>query len=168
MIRLWGAVCLLVGCVLPAVQVVRQQRGYIRRLGGLADSLESLRRQLAVNTPEMGELLASAAQSKEEEIREFYQQIPLEELEERPFSALWDRAMQKSRLQLEPEEAEIFSSVGRVLGQYPWDEQCRQLDAAAQALRRCQSQHREGLQSSQRLWYTLSLSVGLLGAIILY
>lgn len=168
MIKIGGAVCVVLGCLLPAIQYVGQEHRHVRQLAAVAESFDKIRRQLNACAPQMEEVLATAARSQEETVGNFYRSIHLEQLETRPFSDLWDQALYTSGFLLDAEELSILSGVGQILGRYDCEEQCDKLESAAAELRRCQSQRKETLCARRRLWYTLSASAGLLAVLILY
>lgn len=168
MIKGVGAVCVLLGCLLPVCQRLRLERDHIAQLGALAQALEGMRRQLTICAPPMEELLAQAGRSPEGAAGRFFAALRLEELEQRPFAALWEGAIDASGLSLSREERETLSQVGQVLGACGAEEQCERLADAAEALRRCQTGRREALGREGRLWYTLAASAGLLAVLILF
>lgn len=159
---------MILGCLLPAIQHMGQEGRHIRQLAAAAESLDEMRRQLAICAPQMEEVLAAASGSQEEAVGKFYRSIHLEDLEEQPFSGLWDKALRTSGLLLDVEELRVLSSVGQILGRYDQEEQCGKLESAAAELRRCQRRREEALRANRRLWYTLSASAGLLAVLILY
>ncbi len=163
-----GAICVLLGCLLPVCQRLRLEREHIAQLGALAQALDGMRRQLTICAPPMEELLAQAGRSPEGHVRQFFAALRLEELEQRPFAALWEGAIRSSSLSLSREEWEILAQVGQVLGTCGAEEQCDRLANAAEALRRCQTRRREALRGEGRLWYTLAASAGLLAVLILF
>ncbi|MCD8051314.1 MAG: stage III sporulation protein AB [Clostridiales bacterium] len=168
MVKCAGAVCVLLGCLLPVCQRLRMEREHIAQLGALAQALDGMRRQLTICAPPMEELLAQAGRSPEGTVRRFFAALRLKELEQRPFAALWEVAIQESGLSLSREERETLSQVGQVLGVCGAEEQCDRLADAAEALRRCQARRRETLRGEGRLWYTLAASAGLLAVLILF
>ncbi|MCD8352904.1 MAG: stage III sporulation protein AB [Clostridiales bacterium] len=168
MVKCAGAVCVLLGCLLPVCQRLRMEREHIVQLGALAQALDGMRRQLTICAPPMGELLAQAGRSPEGTVGRFFAALRLEELEQRPFAALWDSAICSSGLSLSREERETLSQVGQVLGTCGAEEQCDTLANAAEVLRRCQTRRREALRGERRLWYTLAASAGLLAVLILF
>lgn len=168
MVKGVGAVCVLLGCLLPVCQRLRLERSHIAQLGALAQALDGMRRQLTICAPPMEELLARAGRSPEGTMRRFFAALRLEELEQQPFAALWDGAIRASGLSLDREEWEALSQVGQVLGACGAEEQCDRLADAAESLRRCQARRREALRGERRLWYTLATSAGLLAVLILF
>ncbi len=168
MIRVAGAVCVLLGCLLPVCQRLRLEQSHIAQLGALAQALDGMRRQLTICAPPMEELLAQAGRSPEEAVSRFFAALRLEELEQRPFVALWDGAIRSSGLSLDREERETLSQAGQVLGACGAEEQCDRLADTVEALRRCQTRRREALRGEGRLWYTLAASAGLLAVLILF
>ncbi|MCC8075584.1 MAG: stage III sporulation protein AB [Clostridiales bacterium] len=168
MVKAAGAVCVLLGCLLPVCQRLRLEREHIAQLGALAQALDGMRRQLTICAPPMEELLAQAGRTSEGVVGRFFAALRLEELEQRPFAALWDGAIHSSGLTLSREEREILSQVGQVLGACGVEEQCDSLADAAEDLRRCQTRRREALRGNGRLWYTLAASAGLLAVLILF
>ncbi|MCD8008599.1 MAG: stage III sporulation protein AB, partial [Clostridiales bacterium] len=147
---------------------LRLERSHIAQLGALAQALDGMRRQLTICAPPMEELLAQAGRTSEGTVHRFFAALRLEELEQRPFSALWEGAICSSGLSLSRDEREILSQVGQVLGACGAEEQCDRLADAAETLRRCQTQRREALGREGRLWYTLAASTGLLVVLILF
>lgn len=168
MVKAAGAVCVLLGYLLPVCQRLRMEREHIAQLGALTQALDGMRRQLTICAPPMEELLAQAGRSPECHVRQFFAALRLEELEQRPFAALWDGAIQESGFSLNQEERETLSQVGQVLGTCGTEEQCDRLANAAEALRCCQTRRREALRGEARLWYTLAASAGLLAVLILF
>lgn len=165
MVKMAGAICVLLGFLLPVVQRTRRERTHLRQLGALAESLDVLRRQMIICAPAMEELLAMAGQSSEEEVSQFYASLRLDELGDVPFSLLWEQAARQ--LCLEGEEWELFSGVGQVLGRCDREEQCARLETAAEGLRRCRRERDAALRQGTRMWYVLSASAGLLMALVL-
>ncbi len=163
-----GAACVLLGCLLPVCQRLRLERSHIAQLGALAQALDGMRLQLTICAPPMEELLAQAGRSPEETVGRFFAALRLGELEQRPFSALWEIAIHTSGLFLSRDEREILSQVGQVLGSCGAEEQCDRLADAAEALRCSQTRRREALGREGRLWYTLAASAGLLAVLILF
>lgn len=158
---------MLLGCILPAIQTAAQERRQIARLAELAEALDRMRRMLMLGAPPMEELLSAAAKSEEETVRAFFNAIRLDELEDLPFSIQWKRALYSSGLQLSREEEQIMKEIGQVLGRCGGEEQCQRLEQAVQSLRQSREQRRNILSTNQRLWYTLSASVGLVGVLVL-
>ncbi|MCD7838743.1 MAG: stage III sporulation protein AB [Clostridiales bacterium] len=168
MVKAAGAVCVLLGCLLPVCHRLRLEREHIAQLGALAQALDGMRRQLTICAPPMEELLAYAGRTPEGTVRRFFTALRLEELEQRPFVALWDGAIRSSGLALNREERETLSQVGQVLGTCGVEEQCDRLADAADTLRCYQTRRREALRGERRLWYTLAASAGLLVVLILF
>lgn len=166
--KLTGAACVLLGCVLPAIQSTAQERRHIHRLNALAEALDQMRRMLLLGTPPMEELLNAGASSEEETVKRFFGAVRLDELEDLPFSIQWKRALHSSGLQLNREEEQILKEIGQVLGQCGVEEQCQRLSQAVQRLRQLREQRRDALRTNQRLWYTLSASAGLVGIMVLF
>lgn len=165
MLKLWGGVLLVSGCILPVLGQIREKEGQIRFMEGMSAALEDLRRTLLVSGAGMDTLLRRGRASPSPEVRRFFSAIRLEELERMPLLEQWERASQSLLTMEEPRR--VLAEAGRSLGQCPLEEQCRVLRHAADELESIVRQERRSLRERKRLWLTVSASVGTLMVILL-
>lgn len=163
--KLLGGVLLVAGCIMPALEHLREVQREILRLEGLSIAMEELRRSLLRSAPTMEELLLEASHYTTEEIQAFFRSIRLERLEEQSFCQQWqngaEKLLPKGRMQ------RSLMGLGSILGQCGLEEQCRCLQLAAEELNAGAKKKREALVQQKRLWLTLSASAGGLLVILL-
>lgn len=165
-LRLLGAMGILVGCGLLCAGVVHRERRHIRTLRGLSDGLIAMAQMLELSAPPMEELL-EAAQRADRTTAEYFGRISLDNLEKHTLSDQWRRIAGDITLLLNEDEKRCFSAPGQVLGRCGGDEQSACLRAAAAELEQRAVRRQAALEREQRLWYTLALSAGALGVVLL-
>lgn len=165
MLKLWGGLLVLSGCILPVLGQIREKEGQIRFMEGMSAALEDLRRTLLVSGAGMDTLLRRGRASGQPEVRRFFSAIRLEELENRSLSEQWAAAAHELLSLEEPKR--ILTEAGRSLGRCPLDEQCQVLRHTADELEAIAQRERRSLREQKRLWLTVSASVGTLMVILL-
>lgn len=163
--KLVGAVLLILGSVLPAVEQNRERKKALHLTESMIQALNDIRRMLTLRSPEMESLLSGANFSETSETGCFFQQIRLDRLEERSFSLQWADALQT--LPVSPDAKALLEPLGTVLGQCGLEEQCRCLRSTSEELEILLRRERERCSQEQRLGLTLSVSAGMMAVILL-
>lgn len=156
--RPFGGILLIIGCILPVIGHIWEEKRRIRLIQAVSHTLDSLRRRLMTTAPDMDTLLRLAAEDAPPEARDLFTSIRLEHLDEQPFAAQWSQAVEK--LIGEGTESSVLVELGKVLGQCPIEEQCQSLERATHELRELAQTQEARLREGQRLWMTLSASTG--------
>lgn len=160
-----GGSLMVAGCLMPAMQRIREERQLIRLLEQLSLALNRMGQTMELTAPDTSLLLKQAARESSGAVRCFFRSIRLEELEREDFSAQWQE--NTALLLPEGEEYRIFEAVGEFLGRCSAEEQCRSLQRSAQGLENCAQKRKEELRAQKKLWLTLSGCAGGLMALLL-
>lgn len=165
MVKAVGSVLVVGSCL----WVAQRQSGGLRQeaevLEALAQALERMARELERCAPEMRTLLAAGTHSAHPMVRQLFQGVALEELGEQSFEELWRRALEASGLS--DRGRGLLLPLGGVLGRYDRTAEVGALTAAGADLRAEVERLRRQLTENRRLWYTLSLSTGLMTVLLL-
>lgn len=165
MIKVLGGALVLGSCFWWAQHQTRTLRQEAETLESLARTLEEMARELDRCAPEMETLLQVGLGAEHETIRQFFQSLSLGRLREESFETLWREAVEGSAL---PEGGKKrLYPLGSVLGRYDRSAQIAALSEAQQDLREDGEGLRRKISENQRLWYTLSLSTGLMVVLLL-
>lgn len=165
-LRLLGALGILAGCGLLCAGVVGRERRHIRTLRGLSAGLTAMAQLLELSAPPMEELL-EAAQRADRTTAAYFDRISLNHLENQTLSDQWNYLANDIVLQLNEDEKRWFCAPGQVLGRCDGEEQSACLRAAASELEQQAERRQTALEREQRLWYTMALSAGALGVVLL-
>ena len=169
MLRLLG-VLLLVGCGsalgLGAVGTLQRRAAALESWRG---ALELLRAELEFSLPPMRELLLRSAQTAPEPVKGCLNTAAhgLEELGERSFGEIWDRALGGCVPPLTEEDVDILGRLGGVLGRYDAQSQRQAVERAGRELDGRARCAREELRRSGKAWAAAGLSLGVFAAILL-
>lgn len=145
----------------------REQRQHLRTLSALEWMNRALARQLQRNALPTEQLLCTIQKQSPPMLQSFFSHLNLQHLEEQPFSQQWRHATLHSHLCATAQELEQLQAVGSVLGSCSVEEQCNALHQAADYFAAQRQSLLASLAGEERLSYTLWLSAGLLGAVML-
>lgn len=164
MIKAAGIVLILGACCGYPICKIHQIREEIAVLERLGDTFASLVNEMQHHAPDMQELLSLGARQPGV-IGTFFHSMCLSKIREMSFEALWRTALQGADL---PRSAKVcLLPLGGILGRYDRQTQCQAMQEAAEKLKHRADALKRTLQTNQRLWYTLSLSSGLVVILLL-
>ena len=120
MLRLVGALLLLLSGGLLGLGAAGQLGEHVRCLQALDGALERMERELAFRLTPMPELLSRLARSTPDPAGALFAQClaGFDRLEEEGLAGLWRQAVQAAKLPLEREELDLLIGLGEVLGRY--------------------------------------------------
>ena len=169
MIRLFGAILLILGGLGLGLAAVGHLTGRVRDLRELEGAIDDLQRELCWRMAPLPEALEQAAGSTSGRVARFLRLCAREAsaLEGRPFRQIWAECMTTARMELDREDAAILEELGAVLGRYDGDSQRQALERTAGLLQKQQGQAAERRERLGRLYGILGVSGGLLLVILL-
>lgn len=162
MLKLTGAICVLLGAAWWGLGAVGQLRERTRTLERLRSALSYLEEELSFRLTPLPALLERLSQWEEGRVSRFFQET-LEGLRADPEGGVrqsWRRAMVRQLSILREEERQILLDVGETLGRYDAQAQ-RQI--IRQAAERLEEERRRSSQEERRLgrvYAALSLAGG--------
>lgn len=166
--RLAGAAALILAFGMFGYAQVQSARSRERLLGAMCSALELLRGEITNRLTPLPDCARMLAEGGPEPCRGFFRDVyagcgALGEVE---FSGLWSACLAALDV---PEAARLaLDDLGRSLGRYSADEQRTAIDRCLEALERCLGEARASDRQSSRLRMGLSLTAGMLLAVILY
>ncbi len=164
MIKAAGVLLILGACCAYPIERVRRTWEEIAVLNCLADTLTRFIHEMEQHAPDMQELLSIGAEQSGA-AGAFFHSMCLSQIREMSFETLWQTALQKAAFSQSAKACLL--PLGGILGRYDRQTQCQAMQMAAEQLRRRGDTLREALRTNQRLWYTLSLSSGLVTILLL-
>lgn len=170
MLKLAGAVLLMLGAAGLGFGAVGQLRARVDSLRALIGALEQMERELTFRLTPMPELMERTARQAREPARYLFAHCRdhLWELGEKSFGALWREALAvEPDLLLEDREREVLTELGDVLGRYDAEGQRKSLQRAAAELVRCLRQAEEDRERLGRVYTALGLGSGAMLVILL-
>lgn len=160
MIKALGGTLVLGSCFWWAQHQMGSLRQQAEILEALAETLAHMARELDRCAPEMETLLQLGLEEEHETVRQLFGSISLGRLGEQRFETLWRDSVEASNV---PEAGKrILCPLGAVLGRYDREAQIAALSGAQTDLREAGAALRRKLSENRKLWYTLSLSTGLM------
>lgn len=169
MLKLLGA-CLVTGgglwAGLSAAGDLRRRAG---ALEAWRDALGLLESELRFTLPALPELMEALARCARAPAGETFDALAeeLDRLGEKPFEELWDAALEAHPGALSAEDVDVLRRLGRVLGRYGGEDQCRAAQAVRMDLDRRALQVREELERKGKAYGTLGAGLGAFLTILL-
>ena len=169
MLRLVGALLLAGGGLALGLGAAEERERRRAALDSWRAALALLAAELAFRLPPMEELLHLGARRASEPARTALLTAAgeLEHLGEKSFEAIWGQALQTCAPPLVPEDIELLSRLGAVLGRYDGESQRQAVERAGAELEIRAAQVREELRRGGKTWAAVGLSLGLFTAILL-
>lgn len=169
MMRLFGAL-LLTGCGLAlGLGAVGSARRRSAALEGWQGALELMGAELEFALPPMGELLRRSARAADQPVKGCLNAAAdgLTALGERPFSDIWEQALEGCSPPLTEADMELLGRLGGILGRYDAQSQRRAVARTEAELSERALRVREELRRSGKAWAAAGLSLGAFTAILL-
>jgi stage III sporulation protein AB len=169
LLRAAGAALLLAGSGGLGLAAVRQLDRRVAALRSLTQALELLERELDFHLPPMGELLLAVAQRCQQPAARFLQSVGerLGELDGRPLSQLWGRAVRELLPALKPCDLETLDCVGAVLGRYDGEGQRHAIAAARDRLGALLADAVQERRRQGRVYGAVSVTAGIFLTLLL-
>lgn len=169
MLKLLGVLLLAGGGLSLGLGAVEERFRRAAALGSWRTALALFSAELAFRLPPMGELLETVAHRAQEPAGTALLTAAqgLEKLGERPFETIWGEALQTCVPPLAPEDIDLLTPLGTVLGRYDGESQRRAVEEVGAALEARESQVRAELRQGGKAWAAAGLSLGLFAAILL-
>lgn len=169
MLRLVGVLLLAGGGLALGLGAAEERSRRQAALDSWRAALALLAAELAFRLPPMEELLTAGARQAPEPARRALLTAAgeLEHLGEKSFATIWAQALQTCAPPLAPEDVELLSRLGAVLGRYDGESQRRAVERAGAELEERAAQVREELRRGGKAWAAAGLSLGLFAAILL-
>lgn len=142
--KLLGAILLMGGAAALGLSATARLERRVETVRALLGALERMTRELSFRLTPIPEMLCELSQSVRGSAGAFFSRCytGLGELGEESLSAIWEKAMEASPMDLRKEEEQVLRDVGQVLGRY--DE-----DAQIQALALASARMTEGLKRAE-------------------
>ena len=169
MLKLLGAVFLLVGGGGLGLGAIRKLEGRVTALRALVEALELMERELGFRLTPMRELLEGTARRVGEPVAGFLAACArgLDELGERPLSELWAEEAGERLTALRPRDLEAVLSMGAVLGRYDAEGQRGAIAASREELAGFLAAAAEERRKQGRVYGALGLTAGAFLVILL-
>ena len=166
--KIAGAVMLVAACGMFGYAQLAAALRRERLVEAMCSSLELLRAEIATRLTPLPDCARMLSASGPAPCREFYSRLDsaLDALGELEFSYIWSACL--STLDLPSDAHSALDDLGRSLGRYSAAEQHTAIDRCIAALERCSRAERETGRGNAKLKLGLSLTAGLLLAVILY
>ena len=167
MFKVVGAVMVITACALWGSLKAGELREHDALLLALLSALETMRAEITSRLTPMPEIAERLARTGPEQTRPFFSLLDgrLCELGDREFSEIWSECV--SALYLPRDEEGVLRDLGRVLGRYGPAEQGAALELCMEALSAAQKEAHAEARSGSRLWTGVSLTAGMLLAVML-
>lgn len=170
MIKLAGALILMLGASGIGFGAAAQLRAKVSSLRALIGALELMERELSFRLTPMPDLLAGVAQKAQEPACYFFARCrdSLEQLGEKRLGELWRESLDaEADLLLSSEETLIMAGLGEVLGRYDGEGQRQAIQSALTELQHCQLRAEEDVSRLGRMYSVLGMTAGALTVILL-
>lgn len=170
MLRMTGGILLLGACMTLGLGAVQALRARVDQLRAFIAALEEMARELNCRLTPMPELLELLRDGQDGPVGEFFALCAggLDRLDRRPFSGLWQDALDAADLCLEEEDLHLLAELGNSLGRYDGRRQCEAIIQTRDRLEENLLAAMERRERLGRVYTTLGLAVGGILVIVLF
>lgn len=168
--KLWGAILLICGGGALGLGLLREGWAHVGLLEQWRAALALIAQELAFRGGEVPVLLEKTAQRSRGAVERTLVAAweGTKELDRLSFAQVWAQAVEGENAVLTADERESLMSLGAVLGRYDRQSQCRAVEEVrAQLANRAEERRRE-LRRKGKSYGTIGLTLGCLGAILLF
>ena len=169
MLKMIGAVLLLMGTIGLGLAAVRRLERRVTALRSLSHALEQLEWELDFHLPPMKELILETSRRSSPPASDFFRACAegMDGLEGQPLSGLWRQAALTELPALKKSDLETLLSVGEVLGRYDGESQRLTISAARERLGGFLTEAAEERRRQGRVYGALGAAAGAFRVILL-
>ena len=169
MLKLLGALCLIVGAATPGFAAAARLRARVDCVRAFSEALELMERELSFRLTPMPVLLEKLASGAAPPVDHFFLLCArgLGELGTRSMAQIWRGSLETAGLPLGTEERQVLRGLGEVVGRYDGEGQREALALARVRLDQCLARAEEERSRLGRVYSTLGLAAGSLLVILL-
>jgi len=169
MVRLLGALLLVGGGLALGLGAAGELARRARDLETWQAALALMERELAFRLPDTDRLLEKARRQGRDPAAQVFAEAQqgLERLGEEPFEAIWAAALKAHPGALAPEDLDLLSALGPVLGAYGGEDQKKAAEELRRALAERSNEVRERLGREGKVYGAAGLAAGAFLVILL-
>ena len=162
MIRVIGGALLLCGSILSGWIAAGRLDARVGTIRQMLAAIQTIRRELAFSLTSVPCMIERLETQTKGPLHLFFNrfQTALHQLGTKSMGELWNETLQKAELPIQPEERNLFATLGEVLGRYDGEGQETYFSFLTEELERCQRAAEEERNRMGKVYRVLGVTVG--------